>query len=720
MNYLKQLKRHITNGNYAEFLNLWEEYCMGDEIETEELKRILETVKSSSISTPFGKHVEEILPLWEQIPDQNEKEKIFQLIIDLQTTETGDLAEMAYTFLKEKYGDHPQFALIIKLVGLRDKVAFQGAVTNFLLLAHLKKGNFVFHGGGWGVGEIMDVSFIREQISLEFDFVPGLKDMSFKNAIANLVPLSSDHFLSRRFGNPDALEAEAKNDPLAVMHLMLRDMGPQTASDIKNELNELVIPENDWAKWWQGTRTKLKKDPKVSTPGSSKEPFELLEKAVSYEEQMQKELEKEMPAREMIQKLHIFLRDFPATLKNTSFRSFLENYLTSVLEKRELSDGEMLQVHFLLEDIGSIKEYQPVEELVKRLSSFGDILASIETVAFKKQLLMSIRRYRDDWAPLLASLFLNSGQNSLRDYIFTELVKGKEEGILVEKLEELIAYPNRHPNTFVWYFQKMIGKPNLPLGDDEGRNRFFESFLILLSILEKDNKNRDIIKRMHTLLISGRYANVRKIFQHAPIEYVREFLLLATKCHSLTEHDIKIFHSLAEVVHPSLGKLAKKYDEVEEEKEEDIIWTTEEGYHKMKERIHNIATVETVENAKEIEVARSHGDLRENAEFKSALEKRDRLQGELKFLTDQFQNARILTKKEVETDKVGVGVVVDCSGDKDVSYTLLGPWEADPDKAILSVQSQLAQNMIGKKVGEQVTIQGKDYTIKGIRNYFGE
>ena len=173
------------------------------------------------------------------------------------------------------------------------------------------------------------------------------------------------------------------------------------------------------------------------------------------------------------------------------------------------------------------------------------------------------------------------------------------------------------------------------------------------------------------------------------------------------------------MVHPALSKLGKKYDE-ETDVEDVPIWTTEEGYKKIKERIHTISTVETVENAKEIEVARSHGDLRENAEFKAALERRDRLQSELKTLSDQFNRARILTKDDVQASKTDVGVVIDCEGEDGtkVSYTLLGPWDADPDRHILSFQSKLAQSMIGKKVGDKVLIQGKQYTIANLRNYF--
>jgi transcription elongation GreA/GreB family factor len=139
-------------------------------------------------------------------------------------------------------------------------------------------------------------------------------------------------------------------------------------------------------------------------------------------------------------------------------------------------------------------------------------------------------------------------------------------------------------------------------------------------------------------------------------------------------------------------------------------------------RIQQIATVETIHNAKEIEAARALGDLRENAEFKAALEKRDRLQSELKLFSDQIARARILTPEDVLTDEVSVGSIVHCKDSKGQhqKFVLLGPWDADPEQNILSFQSKLAQAMKGRTVGEKFEFQGDQFTITDIDNYFDQ
>ncbi len=274
---------------------------------------------------------------------------------------------------------------------------------------------------------------------------------------------------------------------------------------------------------------------------------------------------------------------------------------------------------------------------------------------------------------------------------------------------------------FVWYFQKIIApKSTLPFADASGKNAFFEGILILLDHLEKKPQYRDLSKKILALITDDRYAIVREIFQHSKIEEVKEYLLLSTKCNSLTDHDIKILHSLGEVVHASLARLRK--DKEKGSSEENILWTTQEGYQRTQQRIQQIATVETIINAKEIETARALGDLRENAEFKASLEKRDRLQSELKFLSDQISQSRILTKEDVLPDQVGAGSVVHCQDTKGQScaYTLLGSWDADPEKKILSIQSKFAQAMKGRSVGEKFEFQGETFTITDINSYFDQ
>lgn len=719
MAYLKDFRERLQNNDYPGFLKLWEEYCYGDQPDGEEMIAVFESVKSSELAKSFGMHVERILPLWRELKDPDQICNTLRLILDLQTTNSEELADLATEYLKTKYEGDPLLNEKLRFVGLRTRERFQSAIRNFELLTHFQKGNFVLHTAGWGTGEIIDISLVREEVTIEFEYVIGPQPFSFEKAFKTLIPLPADHFYSRRFGNPDQLEKEARDHPAELIRLILRDLGPKTAAELKEEICDLVIPAKDWNRWWQTTRAKMKKDTKIEFPGNLKNPFILRAEGIPHEVLFHKALEAKPEINATIQMIYTFLRDFPETLKNPEFKASLELRLKNFL-REEISENQKLQILFFLDDLGSKKMSQEIADLIAQLHNPAETIRSIEVLSFQKRALQQMRRLRKEWQEVFLDLLFTADQNLLRDFTLSELDNPQTKEALKQQLSALLIHPLSFPEVFVWYFQKIIDqKSEFPFSDSEGQNRFFEGLLILLDHLEQKPQYRDLSRKIISLLTTDRYKIVRDIFQRSTLEETKEYLLLATKCSVLTDHDIKILHSLAEVVHPSLARLRKEKDRGAGS-EETIIWTTREGYQKIQFRIQQIATVETVHNAREIEAARALGDLRENAEFKAALERRDRLQSELKLLSDQIAKARILTPEDVPSDEVGIGSVVHCRDSKGehLRFILLGPWDADPEKHILSFQSKLAQAMKGRTVGEKFEFQGENFAIADIDNYF--
>ncbi len=720
MTYLKDFRERIERNDYPGFLKIWEEYCYGDQPDGEEMEAVLELVKASDLAKQFGIHVERLLPLWRELKDPSQAHNVLRLIFDLQTTNNEQLADLATEYLKTRYPEDPLLLEKFRLIGLRNRDLFPSVIRNFELLSHMQKGNFVYHTGGWGTGEISDVSMVREEMTLEFENVVGLQQVSFEKAFRTLIPLPKDHFYARRFGDPDTLEKEARESPSELIRLLLRDLGPKTAADLKNELADLVIPSEDWNRWWQTARSKLKKDTKIECPKELKDPFRLLKEEVPHEVALHKALETKPSVSATLQMVYAFLRDFPETLKNKEFKVSLEARLQEML-KEHCSEAQKLQLLLLLEDLGSTHVTQEITKEMTHMQPAAEIIRSFEVMGFQKKALQKVRKLRSDWAEIYLDLLFTVEQNVLRDFILGELDTPQTKDALKQKLCSLLMHPLTYPDIFVWYFLKLIDKKHqVPFADDQGRNRFFEGLLIILDHVEKKVQARDLGKKILNIILADRYKVVRDILQHSSLEETKEYLLLASKCNSFSDHDLKILHSLAEVVHPSLSRIRK--DKGQSHTDETAIWTTQDGYQKVHQRMQQIATIETVQNAKEIETARAHGDLRENAEFKAALERRDRLQSELKLLSDQFSRAKIITPQDVLADEVGVGSIVHCSDSKGqhLRFTLLGPWDADPEKKILSFQSKLAQSMKGKGVGQKFEFQGETFTITDIDNYFDQ
>lgn len=719
MSYLEEFQNQINNRDFHKFFQLWEEYCTSDHVDASEFITLLDMIKRSEFSKLFGQFAETALPLWKTLLDADASYEVLKRIIDVQTVNTPLLAETTFQILKQRFGSDPTFNEKIRQVGLRTNKSFEGAISKYELLSHMQKGKFVFHAGGWGTGEIMDVSSLREQVSIEFENVTGIKHFTFENAFKALVPLDDSHFLSRRFANPDKLEEEARKDGSAIVKLLIQDLGPKTAGEIKDELCDVVIPEKDWAKWWQSVRTKLKKDTKVESPSSPSTPFRLRKNEISHEEHLERTMQDQSGLSEIIQASYAFVRDMPHMFRKPEIKDSIKQKLLDILSHEDLNLVQEIQVYlFLEESFGHQIEGKSLKELFQQIQNVSGTIDNIEILAFKKRALTMIKKHRSDWKELFASMLLTIQPGMLKDYLFTELNKTEGQDLVLNVLEDLADNPEKNPEVFFWYFQKITKKSpgNIPFTDKEGLCRFFESFLILLNKIEGDAQYKDLVKKMYNYICAKRFEVTRHLLEGTSMDFIKEFLLLVAKCHTFTDHDKKIMISLAQVVHPSLAPTKKRSPH----QDPNILWTTQVGYVKTQERLKHIATVDMVENAREVEAARALGDLRENSEYKFAVERRSRLQREMKDLSKQFNKARILTPEDIYPNEVSVGSIVDLEdtqGNK-ISYTILGPWEANPDDNIISYQSQLAQTMTGNQIGDSIKFKGEEYTIVNLKNIF--
>src|SRR5262245_12052454 len=121
MTYLKDFRERIQNNDYPGYLKIWEEYCYGDQPDGEEIVTILENIKSSELAKQFGLHVERILPLWRELTDPIHIHNALRLILDIQTTSSEQLADLATEYLKNKYEGDPLLNEKLRLVGLRNR-----------------------------------------------------------------------------------------------------------------------------------------------------------------------------------------------------------------------------------------------------------------------------------------------------------------------------------------------------------------------------------------------------------------------------------------------------------------------------------------------------------------------------------------------------------------------------------------------------------------------
>jgi transcription elongation factor GreA len=136
---------------------------------------------------------------------------------------------------------------------------------------------------------------------------------------------------------------------------------------------------------------------------------------------------------------------------------------------------------------------------------------------------------------------------------------------------------------------------------------------------------------------------------------------------------------------------------------------TASGLRKMKEELKHLQSVERPKISHEIEVARAHGDLKENAEYHAAKEKQSHIEGRIMDINSWIARAEVIDVSKLKSSsKVMFGATVelqDTETEKKVVYRLVGEYEADIKKRWISVTSPVARGLIGKSAGDVATIQ---------------
>ncbi|ADU84826.1 transcription elongation factor GreA [Helicobacter pylori] len=132
------------------------------------------------------------------------------------------------------------------------------------------------------------------------------------------------------------------------------------------------------------------------------------------------------------------------------------------------------------------------------------------------------------------------------------------------------------------------------------------------------------------------------------------------------------------------------------------------GYNKICAELKQLKEVERPNIVKEIDIARGHGDLKENAEYHAAKEKQRFIEARIVDLSEIISNAQVIDPSVLTHHKVSFGStikILNLDNDKEFSYTIVGSVESDPAKGLISFGSPIAKSLIGKSKGDAVSIQ---------------
>ena len=149
--------------------------------------------------------------------------------------------------------------------------------------------------------------------------------------------------------------------------------------------------------------------------------------------------------------------------------------------------------------------------------------------------------------------------------------------------------------------------------------------------------------------------------------------------------------------------------------EEKKIILTSAGLASLEEELENLKVVRRKEVAAKIKEARAQGDLSENAEYDAAKEEQAEIEARIVTIENMLRNAEVIDEEELNTGKVNLGnkvTVFDEEFNEEITYTIVGPAEADPAELKLSNESPLGMALIGHSVGDVVENNAPDGVLK--------
>lgn len=146
------------------------------------------------------------------------------------------------------------------------------------------------------------------------------------------------------------------------------------------------------------------------------------------------------------------------------------------------------------------------------------------------------------------------------------------------------------------------------------------------------------------------------------------------------------------------------------------------GFISLETELKHLKSVERPAVIKAISSAREHGDLSENAEYHAAKERQGFIETRVMELEDRLSRAQVIDVSKLSGKDIKFGAVVklvDEDTEDEISYQIVGEFEADVKAGRISISSPLAKALIGKKVGDSIEVNtpggGKSYEILGVK-----
>ena len=599
-----------------------------------------------------------------------------------------------------------------------DKLAATGKVTRQHVdpLLQLTDSGYCFHRS-WGFGKISSVDTVFSRFVIDFQ---GKKahpmDLAF--AAESLKPISSDHIYARKVSDLDSLRQMAALHHLDLIKLVLQSFGGRATVD---QIQGALVPDvikDDWKKWWEAAKRELKKDGHFQVPLKKSEPVIYQVKEVSLQDRLMEEFRaaKGLKARATTaQEILKSLGDLAD--KGAAVKAIVPALNAEIATHQRTQPSVALEAIFVRDDLREAVSGPAVEGEVRaqavwlqEATRIGSTLEQIAAAKHRRALHSFKESAPERWQDSLLAA-LNGVSAKLAGEMAHALIASGKLDQLKETLARLISQHQASSELLLWLARERSDTFADILGP--------EVFRAMLTAMERDqfnekrsNKLRDYILDDATLLV--------ELIGSADLEVIKDLTraLQLSPCfddmdkRSLLARIVKSYPAMQAMISGEASRQETTYQ---------VSWSSLE---RRKNEYAELVQKAIPANSKEIAVARSYGDLRENHEYKAAKEMQKILMRRKSELESQLVRARGSDFANPRTDVVSIGTVVtvtDLEQQHSEHYTILGAWDSDPDKGVISYLTPVAQALLNHKPAEEVETPGdgakKRYRIDAIAAY---
>jgi len=571
-------------------------------------------------------------------------------------------------------------------------------------LSKLEPGVFCLHKS-WGVGRIASWDLLGDRVLIDFEGKPA-HPMKISFVVSSVEIIPSDHILSRRHSDLDALKAMAKDNPPALVELALKSSGGTLHLDgLEKLLKGAIVSDADYKKWWEGAKRALKTQRHIVVPAKRTENLVLRDQAESAGGQMVKsfvaarDLKGKLAALASIQKDLDLFSD-----PKTELIPVLQDISDSARKGIKLNLKESLQLLLardeLVETLGTTAPMgsMKVSDLVCETK---EVLADALKTLSSAMLGRVYRAFPDafpsrGWVTEILHHLTKTGGRAVAE-IATVLDANDELDVLAETLKKSLRNRLLSADLLIWMTRERKGLAESVFDIDLGH--------AILGVIENDHMEggpkrtgrlQDLLSDDRTLL-----GEMVAEAEDADVRLLAKRILNSSSYDELTRRSL-----MARIIKARPEMEAMMAENAGPQKEDSLI-VSWESLEKKKKELEDLVNVKIPDNKREIQIARAEGDLRENGGYKAARDQQAvllRMQGKYE---RELRNARGTDFANVPTDKVGIGTAVDVedipTGEKE-TFTILGAWDGDLDKNIISYLSETAKALIGKAVGEETDL----------------